>query len=704
MTKQVFKNNQSKKWKNAIRSLLAAMILSMVFTSISFAEGGGRYKVDAWSFGVHGDTQWYVPSDPLGAENPDNPNYVSAAVAGALNEQFINAGVKFVIQVGDLTDRAGDAAMYTRAEVSQSLYDQGIGFFPLRGNHEEYGYLYGLDPDSNLNIPAYLDAFPQTQGTANTFGANNFSSPDINALKGLSYSFDYGDAGNNARFVIVDVEATEISTTTPQPNALYGPGAFYIFWTVYKYDTDLNGTTGTYDTDGNWVKVSTTIPAGTYFRISGGLPCTDFYGFDTGTVTWFNTTGDIYPVADNLYYITGSVSGEYWPGMQQDWISGRLDKTARGTEHAFVFSHRGIMGGDHVDCFFGEDPGVTPEDQNAFYASLANNDVKYMISGHDHFYNRALVASPDGLSQVEQLISIGASTKFYGPASINSFPEGVKDRETQISQEANNNIGYYIYTVDGPRVTVDYYSDSVGNFADADAYPDGTGSLQLPDFDFVKKETWGYSQNGQQFLIAQGSSYEIVKDSFHGTTAKIINGTNNSTTTDVTPYDYDADGNPVNGPRALNKTVNTGWVARSEADRPCCDNHHWKNGCKKHHNCKSCKNIKSNILSLWGMSELGANGKTDTYVLSMSFDFNRMVHLGNGGIGIATFVDGEWVNAVDENYGDGKRKFVVGKYKPKYGIGTYGIDPKTKTAWAVLNYNADFAVVDDIRPVPGHRR
>jgi hypothetical protein len=34
---------------------------------------------------------------------------------------------------------------------------------------------------------------------------------------------------------------------------------------------------------------------------------------------------------------------------------------------------------------------------------------------------------------------------------------------------------------------------------------------------------------------------------------------------------------------------------------------------------------------------------------------------------------------------------VTGPWKASYGLGTYGVDPGTKTVWAVLNYNADFA-------------
>ena len=418
----------------AIGPCLIAMMLVLAFGTLSYAQGG-RYAVNPWSFGVHGDTQWTVDGNL-----EDNPNYVSAAVIRALNERFLAHNVKFVVQVGDLSDRAGDAALATRAELAQTLYDHGIGFFPLRGNHETYGWMYFLDPANDLNIPAFKNNFPQTQGLSNTFGATNFSSPSSTGdiLNGLSYSFDYGSADNNARFVIVDVEGTKISAKTPDPHPLYGPGAFYIFWTVYKHTADLAGTTGAYDADGNWVKVDTIIPAGTYFRISGGKPCTDFYGYDNGTITKYNTKGNIYPVAENLYYISATVSGEYWPGSQQEWISGRLDSSTRGSEHAFVFSHRPLIGGNHVDCFFGKDPSVTVDAQNDFYASLANNGVKYMISGHDHFHNRALLSSPDGSSKVEQLISIGASTKFYGPASINSFPVGVKDREIEISQELNN--------------------------------------------------------------------------------------------------------------------------------------------------------------------------------------------------------------------------------------------------------------------------
>jgi hypothetical protein len=182
--------------------------------------------------------------------------------------------------------------------------------------------------------------------------------------------------------------------------------------------------------------------------------------------------------------------------------------------------------------------------------------------------------------------------------------------------------------------------------------------------------------NGRRFIVPQGVSYAgetvsdgnetkqfaRVSDTFSNSRAEVLDGFNDSNSTDNVPET----------PRPLAKTVTTGWMENPDPRR-----------------------LKSDILSLWGMAELGAE-ETDTYVLSMSVDYRRMRRLTNGVVGIATFVDGEWVNAVDENFG-GDKQFVSGPYvEGRYALGTYGVDPDTMTAWAVLNYNADFAVATDI--------
>jgi len=525
------------------------------------------------------DTQWTIPDDPSG----QNPNGVSLSIINQLNPQFINHGVKFVIQVGDLTESGYDAGIASRAAAAQALYKAGIGFFPMRGNHETYAKPEGTN---NYGIPAIQRNFPQTRGLSNTFGATNFNSPTSLStdLDGMSYSFDYGIAGNNARFVIVD----------------------------------------------DWATPSKRVDAADYR-----------YG---------------YSIAD-----------------QQTWISSRLDKTTRGTQHIFVFSHQNLIGENHQDSLFSGYTNANPGMQNAFFSSLQKNDVKYYVSGHDHIHQRSIISSPDGNSKVQELIGASNSSKFYTPKDLadpNWYDQKV--RETPLSQELYA-VGYYIFTVDGPHVTVDYYADDHGGWQSDKSYPEGpkdAGSHITPTFNFVKKETWGYSLNGKEFLIGgnKGTSYTIVQDNYENTAAKILSGTYGNKAKDYNN-------------RALTQTVATGWTSDLS------------------------DSLASNILTLWGMAGLGSPG-TDVYTLSMSYDHNRVrsMHLGKGGLGIATRnAEGNWVNAVNMNYG-GIKKFVEGPWGPSYELGTYGVDPRTKTAWAVINYNGDFAVALDMESVPRTRK
>jgi hypothetical protein len=531
------------------------------------------------------DTQWKYSGDAL-----NNPGTVAVGIIKQLNQRFIAHDVKFVLQVGDLDDKETNYSglpqsprlgILTRASAAQDLYDAGIGFFPLRGNHEQSATAAG-------EVQLY---FPQTQGGANSVGATNFSSPSTN-LAGLSYSFDY----SNARFMLLD-------QFTP--------------------------------TDGK------------------------------------ASDGSTYSLGDNAI------------ASQQPWISSTMSGKPANM-HAFVFSHKQLIGGNHTDTLFNK-ANLNAAAQNAFIASLAAGNVGYLFTGHDHMHNYSLVTSPDGASSVYQVICASNSYKFYTPVALSihgTDPAGTgypnagqisKNRETEISQELWST-GYYIVTVDGPRVTVDFYS------ADPDPSTPGLEDLDLsttPALTFFKRETFGYSANGKEFLVAQGESYAEVMDStekaiengeagYLSTTARILGGANGSTRRDY------------NG-RALTKSVNTGWAPAEPG-------------------------LASDILKMWGMADLGSE-ITDTYVLQMSFDTQApRQQFGNGGFGIASKNDeGKWVNAVDLNEG-GMKNFVQGPWNPSYGLGTYGVDASTKTAWAVLNHSSDFAVTTGIELPPGHRK
>ena len=554
----------------------SAWLIGGVTSTLMLAAMAAQHKSNApvhWSFGVMDDTQWTCSSDPAGS----NPQQMAKAIIDQVNAQFIGAGVKFVIQVGDLADTTSDSAIQARAEAARPLLEAGIGFFPMRGNHE-----VRAKSANNYGIPQFQASFPQTRGRTNTFGTADFNSPTSVSgdLDGMSYSFDYGAADSTARFVVIDPWAT--------------PG--------------MHVTQGKFD-----------------------------YG---------------YSIAD-----------------QQSWIDTRLDKSSRGTTHAFVFSHQPVMAEHHQDTPFAGDTATNPAMQNAFFASLQTNDVRYYICGHDHIHQRSLVVSPDGLSTVEEVIGVSDSSKFYKPKATHDVGwAGQKYRETSLAQERGT-VGYYIYTVDGPRVSVDYYADDHGNWGSDDAYPvektgNGFTNQVTPHFNFVKKETFGYSLNGGRFLVGQGSSYTTVVGSvvggraygenYKGTTARILAGVNSSTNRDYTG-------------RAFVREVNTGWAP---------------------------SDLASDTLTLWGLADLGTN-RTDTYVLSMTYDpaatTLSAVQAGAFGLVARPSRSSNWENATSLNEG-GTPRFVPGPWQDRYALGAWGVDTNTATAWAVVNHGGDFAV------------
>jgi hypothetical protein len=529
----------------------------------------------AWKFGVLADTQWITKDDGV------DPNSVAVDIINQINEEFIQHKVKFVVQVGDLCDKGTTAGLCTRALYSQALYNAGIGFYPLRGNHES----------KQANAQDFILIWPQTQtGMHNTSPTGVFNvdgldakaptpsgspfrvgkilgSPDPDGtgnLNGLSYALDF----NNARFILLD----------------------------------------------------------------------QFDPLDGGT-------------ASSPYSINLTI------GKQQSWITSQLSSRPAGT-HAFVFGHKGLITENHVDTLFGEDPTENAPQQDAFIKSLFENNARYYIHGHDHMHDRSIITTTDGsTAKVMQLLCSSDSSKFYipsVPSNDNLYNEPAAPggfgrlRQTPISQELNT-IGFYIFTVDGPQVSVDFYS--------ADVYPALRRKEYVlsstPTLNFIKRETFGSSLNGQEFLVAPGEPYTTVQDkSPAGTKARILAGINGRSETDGSN-------------RPCSNAVNTGWAS-------------------------STKHTVSDILTLSGMARNLGSDQTDVYTLSMSYIPGHDVgnQLKSGAFGLATAdVHGNWIKASNG-------KFVLGPWNSKYALGTCGVDDKTNTAWAVINYNGVFAVAN----------
>jgi Calcineurin-like phosphoesterase. len=174
----------------------------------------GNAKGEQWKFGLIADTQWPSATGSDSLSGFKNPNSVAVDIINQVNKEFISKGVKLVVAVGDITDNGSNLALDTRATYVQALYNAGIGFYPLRGNHEssktaaiEFKRIFP-QTQNGLNNSTPSDAFVFTDsaqtkpaaksGSTFTIGSG-FSSPST-PLSGLSYTFTY----NNATFVLLD--------------------------------------------------------------------------------------------------------------------------------------------------------------------------------------------------------------------------------------------------------------------------------------------------------------------------------------------------------------------------------------------------------------------------------------------------------------------------------------------------------------------
>ena len=551
MTQKKISRRQFLKYGGAGMAGLGLSTLNLPFFRLGKASAA--LSDSAWQFGVMADTQW---TSPIGGK------YTCATgIIDALNDQFIQHGCKFVVQVGDLVNSESYNLIFkkkrtlsVRADYAEDLYDAGIGFFPVRGNHES----------SSTAANEIPELFPQTLGQgSNLNNAYNFQLPDITGLQGLSYSFDYGDV----RCVLID-QFTRADGSN------------------YNSESSYNNN-----------------------------------------------------VLD-----------------QVDWVEAMLASND-SDRHSFVFAHKNLIGQNHKDNLFGSSLTSNATQRDRFIAMLNNNNVGYYMGGHDHMHHRSLVTTSVGDYSVNQIICSSNSYKFYTPES------GDDGREIPLDQELYTT-GYYIVTVDGPRVTVDFYSSSHGQ-----DYGD-TSLVYCPDFTFYLRERFGYSLNGEQYEIGQGDSYADITSVHDNTIAQILDGVNGNSETDYLS-------------RNLSKTINTGWADSDQVD-----------------------DAASAIFTLWGLldnlslwqdansslPEADESLETDQYTLSLTYDPRkiRASQLLRGNFVLAARDENDvWVNAVELNYG-GTPSFKRGSWKSEYGLGTYGVDPSSKTVWAVLNHESDF--------------
>ena len=182
-----------------------------------------------------------------------------------------------------------------------------------------------------------------------------------------------------------------------------------------------------------------------------------------------------------------------------NWIGNQFASRPANT-HAFSFAHKGLITENHADNLFNSsNPTASQASKDlmeTFMKNLQNNGVRYHMGGHDHMHNRAIISSPNtGNYKVQNIIAASDSYKFYIPPyqSLYNTQSAFRTLETPIAQEIFT-VGYYIFTVDGPKVTVDYYAMPNGCDGDCDqtydvipyegntptSYANPMGSSRLP--------------------------------------------------------------------------------------------------------------------------------------------------------------------------------------------------------------------------------
>jgi hypothetical protein len=662
-------------------------ILSSATLTLALLAAAGVSRVQAapWTFGVVSDTQWVVTDDGY------NPNSSAVQIVRGVNKEFIRKGVSVVIDVGDLMDSSTPSSNAVRSLYAQDLYNAGIGFYPLRGNHDSGLSMSGTTSSSVGGIYSVTGTTTLASGTWEPFlypqiinGGYNNLPPSI-----ITPSYIQTVLWSNTNNTGIDsgygtTYSSLLSELTTGANAPIAQSGTTPFVTGSNFSYPATNCTAAFGANVTGTNLSGANNG------KGGVS----YSFDYAPSN--SDAGVRFILADQ--FVDSSLGGnDSSLAFQQSWINTLLTGTAGAARplHTFFFSHKQLLGGNHKDNLFGNtvngsDPGdgcplsgstgstftgtalsqlkVKQAWEDAFISAMSSGSAHFVITGHDHHHQESIVKSPlNPAASVRQIITASDSDKFYTPGSPFSVSQ------VPVNEDLYE-IGYYLFTVDGPRVTVDYFAvPSNGNGANIPTTP-------VLDGNWVKVTTTGYSQNGQEFQVTQGSSYTAVQDNtnkavqnpsvygetgYVGTSLAILGGTNNST---LKTHDG----------RHLVRVVDTGWAPQSNDTTGA---------------------VLSDIATIWGLTDTFSI-QTDTVAISLALPpsvnaASSQAQAGAYCLGARDRLTGAWVNAVDYNIVGGSKNFVYGAYSSAYGLGTWGIDPVAGTAWAVVNGDArDYAVIN----------
>ena len=132
--------------------------------------------------------------------------------------------------------------------------------------------------------------------------------------------------------------------------------------------------------------------------------------------------------------------------LNQTWVDAQF--AANTKAHIFVFGHDTAFKVYHADCL-----DDYPTNRNTFWASIKNAGGRTYFTGHDHFYNHALVDDNDGdpNNDIHQYVVGSGGAPFYNWAGNY---DGVNSGFSVTQQYHAAKYGYILGEVDNLNVTL----------------------------------------------------------------------------------------------------------------------------------------------------------------------------------------------------------------------------------------------------------
>jgi len=195
--------------------------------------------------------------------------------------------------------------------------------------------------------------------------------------------------------------------------------------------------------------------------------------------------------------------------VNQEWLDAQLATNTR--PHIFIAGHEPAFGAMHTDCLDNR-----PSERDAFWASIRNAGGRTYLTGHDHFYDHALIDDGDGNpdNDIHQYIigTGGASLYIWSPPY-----SGDNSYYTVEQLYHAKNYGYVLVEVDGLDVTLTWIQRH-------------TDDLSVPGI-YQPDEVWSYTVTPKPAVLLPNGGEKLTAASSYNITWKTQDGVELDTVT-----------------------------------------------------------------------------------------------------------------------------------------------------------------------------